>query len=369
MNQYIGLHKSQLDTPCLVIDKTKLLQNITYMQKLAQEKKVNVRPHTKTHKCTQLAKLQIEHGAIGVCVTKVAEAIVMAHSGVKGILITSPVVTPTKINNLVNVVKIAPDTTVVVDNLDNANLLNYTFSKFNLILNVILDIDAGIGRTGVDYSVALAMAKAINQLPQLNFIGIQCYAGQLQHITDINERKNKSHKILTKAGVIRNELIQCGIKCHILTGSGTGTFSIDAELACVTEIQPGSYCVMDQEYNNIEYKEIQFLSAMTMLSTVISVNHKSHVTVDAGTKVLYKVDTKPQIISHNSLCYDWDGFGDEQGKVYYRDNTGVLPILGEQIELIVAHCDPTINLFDEFYITENDIVIDKWDIDTRGCCK
>jgi D-serine deaminase-like pyridoxal phosphate-dependent protein len=126
---------------------------------------------------------------------------------------------------------------------------------------------------------------------------------------------------------------------------------------------------MDQEYSDIEYKESKFLPAMTMLTTVISANHDTHVTVDAGTKALYKVATKPYIISHPGLAYDWDYFGDEHGKVFPTNVHNLLPKLGEQVELLVAHCDPTINLFDHFYITENDIVIDRWDIDLRGCCR
>lgn len=370
MKNHIGLHKSELDTPVLVIDKAKLIANLQLMSELAKQKNVLVRPHAKTHKCTKLSKLQIEHGAIGICVTKVSEAYVMAESGIRGILITSPIVTINKINNLIKVLKLAPDTILVLDNIANAIQLDSILKDHNLKLNVLLDINSGIGRTGVEFTQAVDIAIAINQRSNLNFIGIQCYAGHIQHITDLTQRRRLSHAILKKAHAVQQQLLEIGINCKIQTGSGTGTFSIDAELPGVTEIQPGSYCVMDQEYNDIEYKEIKFVTAMTMLTTVISANQLNHVTVDAGTKALYRVATPPHIISHDNLTYDWDCFGDEHGKVFCTNaDDGILPTLGEQLELVVAHCDPTINLFDQFYITEKDIVIDIWDIDMRGCCK
>jgi D-serine deaminase-like pyridoxal phosphate-dependent protein len=361
---FIGLHKLQLDTPALVIDKNKLIANLQSMQAIANAKDVQVRPHAKTHKCTKLAKLQLEFGSIGICVAKISEAYVMAKSGIHGLLITSPVVTPQKIAVLLDILKIAPDTMLVIDNLENAKLLNTIMNKYGFKLKVLLDIDAGIGRTGVALDQAVPLAQEINMLGNLSFQGIQCYAGHLQHIANLEERRIKSQQILASAGTIKNKLLNLGLNCHIQTGSGTGTFSIDAELNTVSEIQPGSYCVMDQEYNNIEYKDEKFLPTMTMLTTVISANHNTHVTVDTGTKALYKVATKPMIISHPNLAYDWDYFGDEHGKVTANDNK--LPKLGEVLELVVAHCDPTINLFDHFYITENDIVVDRWDIDLRG---
>ncbi|MBX9598688.1 MAG: DSD1 family PLP-dependent enzyme [Burkholderiales bacterium] len=363
----LGLHKNQLPTPCLVIDRNKLTSNLSLMQQLAKDKGVNVRPHAKTHKCSKIVKLQLEYGAVGICVAKISEAQVMVQAGIKGILITSPVVADNKINQLPDLIKQAPDTMLVVDNLDNTAKLNQVFQEHNLMLNVLLDIDAGIGRTGVALDKAVDYAHKINQFSNLKFKGIQCYAGHLQHINELAKRRMLSHQILQAAGAIKAQLLAEGIDCQIQTGSGTGTFSLDAELATVSEIQPGSYCVMDQEYSDIEYKEQRFLPAMTMLTTVISTNHSTHVTVDAGTKSLYKVATKPEIISHEHLSYDWDGFGDEHGKV--TATSGNLPALGEVLELIVAHCDPTINLFDYFYITENDYVVDIWMIDARGCCQ
>jgi D-serine deaminase-like pyridoxal phosphate-dependent protein len=364
-----GIHKSQLDTPCLVIDKAKLIHNIQQMQIFATERSKAVRPHAKTHKCSEICQLQIENGAIGICVTKVSEAYWLArYGGVSGILITSPVVTSHKIEKLIETLNFVSDTMVVIDNNDNANDLNAAMCAAGKSLDVLVDIDAGIGRTGIQLKNSIDLAVAINQLPNLNFKGIQCYSGHIQHIKNLDERREASHNMLKQAGEVKQKLVEMGLDCHIQTGSGTGTFSVDSELDCVTEIQPGSYTVMDSEYDNIEYMTEKFLPAMTMMTTVISANQDTHVTVDAGTKALYKVDEKPKVLSPNDLVYDWDYFGDEHGKITPVNNAP-LPKLGDVVELVVAHCDPTINLFDYFYITENDIVVDKWEINLRGCAQ
>jgi len=332
---------------------------------------VNIRPHCKTHKCSKMAKLQIDYGSIGVCVSKVSEAEVLINKGLSSVLITSPVVTKTKISRLLACIKKEPSTMVVVDNERNVLELARAGETLKKKINVLIDLNPGIGRTGMNQENALEFALKINKLKWINLIGLQCYAGNLQHIVSFNERKTASLKAMQLASELVNQLNENGISCEILTGTGTGTYDIDIEETEVTEIQPGSYALMDVEYSKIGSKTnassfTDFLHAMTMLTTVISDNQKTHVTVDAGTKAIY-VDTahKPQIINHKNLDYDWGGFGDEHGKVT-SINKAPLPKNGSVLELIVPHCDPTINLFDKFFITDNDKVIDVWDIDLRG---
>ncbi|CEK09744.1 DSD1 family PLP-dependent enzyme [Legionella hackeliae] len=370
IEQFLGLNKFQLDTPCLVIDREKLHHNLKRMQQHGLQYGINIRPHCKTHKCTALAKLQLEYGAIGISAAKISEAEGLINQGIQGVLVTSPVVTPYKITRLLNCFKQAPDSLVVTDNQQNIVDLELAAANHKQVINVLIDIDPGLGRTGVKPSLAIELAKKIEQSRWLNFKGIQCYAGNLQHIASYDERKISSLQIMEMASDVVKELRKQGIPCEILTGSGTGTYDIDIGASEVTEIQPGSYTVMDVEYAAIGSEQHKthfhtFLHAMTLLTTVISSNRAEHVTVDAGTKSLY-VDKKhfPKIISHPNLDYDWGGFGDEQGKITSRD--GQLPGNGEVLELIVPHCDPTINLFDKFYIVSNDTVIDVWDINLRG---
>ncbi|WP_419419891.1 DSD1 family PLP-dependent enzyme [Legionella sp. D16C41] len=369
-DNYIGLTKFELDTPCLILDKDKLLYNLQVMQEHALNYHVNIRPHVKTHKCSKLAALQIQHGAIGISAAKVAEAEALIAAGIRHILITSPIVAATKIRRLLHCLKQAPETMVVVDNEENAAALNKAGQAAQIKINVLIDIDPGLGRTGIKPEKALTLGHYIQTCSWLALQGLQCYAGNLQHIKSYEERKRSSLATMQMASDLIKQFRQANLPCSILTGSGTGTYNIDIEASEVTEIQPGSYTVMDVEYRMIGSKENPdhfntFKPAMTLLTTVISANRTEHVTVDAGTKSIY-VDLKhePRIITPQGLHYNWGGFGDEHGKV--TSVNGVLPKLGEILELIVPHCDPTINLFDKFFLCENDVVIDCWDIDLRG---
>ncbi|ODN44077.1 metal-activated pyridoxal enzyme [Piscirickettsia litoralis] len=365
----VGQSKQQIDTPALVIDRQKLMTNLNFMQDFANKQGKQLRPHAKTHKCTQLAKLQKQTGAIGICATKVGEAEVLVTKGITGVLLTSPVVTPQKIQRLVQLVQKESGIMVVVDQAENAQALSQASLQAGTTLKVLVDIDPGVHRTGTSYANALTLGKLLHELPGLSLQGLQCYAGNLQHIHDFNDRKTASSLAMQKASDVLAQFKKENLPCTILTGTGTGTYDIDSQVDLVTEIQPGSYTVMDQEYANIQWQNLQafnpFQPAMTLLTTVISANHESHVTVDAGLKSLYIDQTPPRIISHPHLSYDWGGFGDEHGKIT-SDGTGTLPKVGEVLELIVPHCDPTINLFDQFYITEGDTITDIWPIDLRG---
>ncbi|MED7787751.1 DSD1 family PLP-dependent enzyme [Francisella sp. 19X1-34] len=358
----IGKHKLDLDTPCLVIDKVKLIDNIKRMQKFAKAKGKQVRPHAKTHKCPNICKLQLDHGSIGISIAKPTEALELAKAGIKGLLITSPIVTDKKLGTLTKILQLSPETIIVTDSLENIQQLDTLGKQLQQQINILVDIDAGISRTGVGFDTALKLAVIANKKEHLQMMGIQCYAGHLQHIKDMQQRINATEQLLNHASQLKLQIEQAtGLSNLIQSGSGTGTFEIDCNIEGVTEIQPDSYTVMDKEYYDID-KTITFKAAMTLLTTVISTNTKAHVTVDAGTKAIYKETTLPQIISHPNLKYDWDGFGDEHGKVTGNN----LPCVGEVIEMIVPHCDPTINLYDRFYVTENDIVTDIWDITLRG---
>lgn len=369
------MHKFELDTPCLVIDKQLLLKNLETMQSQVNQARKFLRPHIKTHKCSTLAKLQIEHGAIGVSAAKVSEALVLAKHGLKNTLITSPVVTPQKIENLMLCRKMDEKLTVVCDSIENASALNHAAHSHQLTLNVLVDVDAGVQRTGITHSDARTLGEYIHHnCPALRLLGIQSYAGNLQHIHAFEARKHASTLVMEKAATVKQDFLKHELPCDILTGSGTGTFDIDLNIPDTTEVQPGSYTVMDMEYRNIASKQNHhgfdlFKPALTMLVTVISANHPTHVTVDAGTKSIYvDAKTKPRIISHLGLHYDWSEFGDEHGKVTAEPGVK-LPKVGEVLELIVPHCDPTINLHDQFVITEKGQVSEHWEIDMRGCIR
>jgi D-serine deaminase-like pyridoxal phosphate-dependent protein len=371
--EFIGKSKWKLDTPCLVIDLGKLEKNIRTMQDHGAHFGKQLRPHAKTHKCSRIAGMQMAAGGVGICVAKVSEAEVLIHSGLRGVLITSPVVTDYKIERMMEGLSRDPELMVVVDNASNARKLNEAASRHGAKLNVLVDLDPGMGRTGVSFKDALAMGQMIDRLPSLRLRGVQCYAGHVQHISSFDERLRQSLDWMGQAADVVRQFRQKGLPCDIFTGAGTGTHEIDCGIPDLTDLQVGSYTVMDADYLSIGSSQNpsrfeNFPPALTLLTTVVSANHPGFVTVDAGLKALYRDGGTPYVLNPPGpgLRYEWRG--DEHGKITLPDSSTRLE-LGDVLEMVVSHCDPTVNLFDAFCITRNGIVTDVWPIDMRGKCQ
>ena len=364
-------YKRDLETPCLVLDLDILEHNLQKMQDAARCAGKNLRPHVKTHKCSALARLQIEAGAIGVCVAKVSEAEALVEAGLDNILITGPVATSSKVERLVDLVAAAPTLMAVVDHPGNIALLNTVLGARRLSMNVLLDVDVGLHRTGARPSDALALANLIVSSPTLRLRGIQAYAGHVQHIRAYDKRRYTSHQCLQDAVHVYRDLQATLPACTVFSASGTGTFDIDLAVPETTELQVGSYVCMDTEYLEIESadngsRSAPFDPALRLLTTVVSANHDNFVTVDAGLKSLYRDGGTPQVIEPANCAWAYDWFGDEYGRITRSDHSA-LPKLGAVLELVTSHCDPTVNLFDHYYLTRGDRMTGRWPIDLRGC--
>jgi D-serine deaminase-like pyridoxal phosphate-dependent protein len=368
-----GASKWSLDTPCLVVDQDKLERNIRTMQAHVEHFEKKLRPHAKTHKCSRIARMQMEAGAVGICVAKVSEAEVLVQCGLKGTLITSPVVTDYKIIRLMECLSLDPELMVVVDNLSNAQKLSDEARRRGLRQNVLLDLDPGMGRTGVPFKDGLSTGQSIASLPGLRLRGVQCYAGHVQHISSFEERLSTSLAWMGEAADVVRHLRGKGLPCEIFTGSGTGTFDIDIRVPDLTDLQAGSYTMMDAEYLSIGSWENpsrfeKFSPALTLLTSVVNTSHEDHVTVDAGLKALYHDGATPYVLTPVSPGLEYSWRGDEHGQISFPPGSARFE-LGDVVELVVSHCDPTVNLFDFLYVTRKDMVTDVWPVDMRGKCR
>jgi D-serine deaminase-like pyridoxal phosphate-dependent protein len=369
----IGRRKLELDTPCLVIDLDLLDENLQKMQARVKAAGKALRPHAKTHKCSTLAKMQVANGAIGICAAKVSEAEALVDAGMSGVLVTGPVAGREKVNRLVSLLDRAPFLMAVVDHPAGISLLESLLSEKDRRLDVLLDTDIGQRRTGVPPGRAMDLAERILASNSLRLRGIQAYAGHVQHIPRYEDRRSASREGLRKAAAVFKQLQARDEACTIFSASGTGTAAIDLAVPELTELQAGSYALMDAEYLAIESTDgsdaPDYHPALTMLTTVVSGPHGRQVTVDAGLKALYRDGGRPRVLNpeYANLQYDW--FGDEYGKLAAPNRVALLPEFGTVLELVVSHCDPTVNLFDGYYITRAGRVVDVWPIDLRGRCQ
>jgi D-serine deaminase-like pyridoxal phosphate-dependent protein len=365
--------KRELDTPSLILDLDLLEENLRKMQALADGSGKALRPHAKTHKCSALARRQIETGAIGVCVAKISEAERLVDAGIGAVLITGPQATLKKIQRVVALRAKAPALMLALDHHEAAECLAAELRAAGLTLDVLLDVDVGLQRTGVPPAGVLELAARIRSLPELRLRGIQAYAGHVQHMRSYAERQAASLESLRQIVPLFRELRASGPTCDIFSATGTGTCDIDVAIPEVTELQVGSYVCMDTEYRGIGSagdgaRFTAFGPALRVLTTVVSVNQPRFVTVDAGLKALYRDGGVPQVVAPSAAGLQYDWFGDEYGRVSY-DDTHAAPALGAMLELIPSHCDPTVNLFDRFHLVRGEALVGEWPIDLRGYCQ
>lgn len=358
-----GLTKADLVTPSLLLDLDLFEANIAKMAAHAKAAKLNLRPHGKTHKCPEVAHRQLKAGAIGLCVATIREAEAMAAAGVKGLLITSELVGKPKIERLIKLVRRAPDTMTVVDNLAHAQQLNDAAVAAKLKLNVMMDVDPAGRRTGIPAGEqAIKLAEQLAKLPGLKLRGIHGYSGASAHVTGFEARRNHSTKVMTPVLETFAQLKKIGLPVEIMSGGSTGTYNIDTELQGMTELQVGSYVFMDKEYRMVGGKSgavyEDFGCALTVMGTVISKVYDDHATLDCGIKAFAK-DRKFDADVKGITGVTFSAGSDEHGTLALQNPSREIK-LGDRIEFIVPHCDPNVNLYDRMYCVRGENVVDVW---------
>lgn len=357
-----------ISTPALVLDLDALEANIAAMTAWAKAQGIALRPHAKTHKCAAIGRRQMEQGALGLCCAKLSEAEALADAGLDRFLLSSPVVGARKIARLVTLAGRCAELLVVVD--DAANTRDLAAAAPERGLDILIDVDIGQGRTGiVDAESALTLAEIIAAAPNLRFKGLQGYAGQVQHIADFAERRRASQASLAQLAAIRDRLAAAGHDCAIMTGAGTGTHAIDPAEGVLNELQVGSYIVSDVEYDAVDLTgdgKRAFRSGLFVYSRVISACHPGFVTIDAGSKSLSMDGPAPVVAFGAPEGTTYTCVGDEFGRLTLPPGSPPLKP-GDLVGLVVPHCDPTINTFDQYHCIRGDELVEIWPIEARGC--
>ncbi len=363
-----GWQKADLPTPALVVDLAVFEANVKKMAEYARASGRALRPHAKTHKCPEIARRLIRAGAVGACAAKISEAEALAAGGVTGLLVTSAVIGRQKIESAVRLAKKHPETIFSVDDAQNARDLNDAARAARLKLNLAIDLWIG-NRTGIQPGEpAVALAEVIAKLPGVKLAGLQAYAGQASHTAGFENRRKVSFEAMGRAVDTRRRLEKKGIACPLLTGGSTGTYNIDSQLDGVTELQPGSFIFMDIDYNRIGgadgpvYRD--FKTSLTVVATVISKPSREMAIVDAGYKAFSTDRTfGPELRGLEGVPYVFAG--DEHGRLDLTKAPRDVKV-GDRLEFIVPHCDPTVNLYDRIWALRGEAVEAAWPITARG---
>lgn len=361
--------EDEIDTPALVLDLDAFERNLQLMSRLAQAAGIRLRPHAKTHKSVEIAQAQMAAGADGICCAKLGEAEVLGAAGITGLLITSPVVTPSGIRRLVQLNDTVRGLAVVADHPANLEQLHAAMQGREKRLGVLIDIDIGQERTGVrTHEEALALARAISASKRLELVGVQGYAGHLMHVEDAAAREALVVDAMDRLRGFVDTLRGHGYDIPIVTGGGTGTFEFDIAAGVLTELQVGSYIFMDTQYREVQMPggcAWPFEQALFVHASVVSVNNDNWVTTDAGLKAFATDGPNPEVWSGMPPGTGYAFFGDEHGMLVVEDEAN-RPALGSRIVCAAPHCDPTVNLYGEYHAMRNGRLERRIRIDARG---
>jgi len=365
-----ALTRGDIPTPALLLDLDAFEWNLNRMAAHLRARGKAFRPHGKTHKCPEIAKALARAGAVGACVAKLSEAEVFARHGIGGLLVTTQVVGRRKIERAAALASTSPDTIFVVDDPKIVRDMNDAAGARTggSPAAINLAVDLLYGRTGIAAGQpALELAKLIDSLPNVRFAGIQAYDGGASHTVGFEARRRRSEASMAAAVETRRQIERAGIECALLTGGSTGTYNIDSEIDGVTELQPGSFMFMDIDYSRIggqdggPYRD--FRNALTVVTTVVS-RRRDAAIVDGGFKA-FSTDRPfaPEPKGLEGITYAWAG--DEHGRLDLTSASAEVS-LGDRIEFVIPHCDPSVNLYDRIYCLRGDRVESVWSIAARG---
>ncbi|QJX00737.1 DSD1 family PLP-dependent enzyme [Frigoriglobus tundricola] len=330
-----GQRITELDTPQLLIDLDAVDGNVRFLLAEGRRRGVRVRVHFKSLKCTGLARYLAAAGPDGFVCAKLNEAEALADAGITDLLLANQLVGPHKLRRAARLAR-RSDLTVCVDDIDNARALSAAAVTEGTTIRILVEVDIGMARCGVAIgAAAVDLARAVAELPGLRFRGLQGYDGHLQMIPDYDDRKAQSLAGADALVGTRRRIEQTGLPVAVVTGGGTGTWEFVASVPGVTEIQPGSFVVMDAAYHRVRP---EFARALSVLTTVVSRRPGRYV-LDAGSKAISRDFGTPEVKGRAGDRVD--RLNEEHTIV---EVSGDGPSVGDCVEVWPTHCCATMNL-------------------------
>jgi D-serine deaminase-like pyridoxal phosphate-dependent protein len=353
----IGRERTDLTTPALILDLDVARSNIERMAERMRELPAELRPHIKVHKSARLARMQVEAGAIGVTAATVWEAIAMARGGVDDILIANQVVGDRHIAALTELARTAR-VMVAVDDAANVKRLGQAAVQAGSRLGVLVEVDTGMGRCGVRTpAAARELAEVAGATDGLDFRGVSGYEGHCMLEPDTDVRVREAGAAAGRLLAAVDAIGTAGIGCEIVSAGGTGTYYLTGAHTGITEIQAGSYAVMDAFHESLVPGGFEI--ALTVLATVIS-RQGDQVVLDAGRKAIGIDNMLPRLAGADSEPL----FVHEEHSGFAVPDDSSLRV-GDRVELQSGYAPTTANLHDVYHVVERGVVTDLWPLEAR----
>ena len=355
-----GTLVGDLETPCLVLDLDALDHNMEVMADYYLGRPAKLRPHSKNHKTPALAHRQMRRGGTvgGVCAAKVSEAEVMVNGGVPSVFITSEIVDPAKIDRLCT---LAQQTEILVacDDPENVRALSQAATAKAVDLGVVVEMETGLRRCGIQsIGQGVELARVIDSLPSLTFRGIMSHQ-VIPAMPEREDRVTEGRRLIQPVIDLKDAIVDAGIPVEIVSTGETWSYDVAGEIPGVTEIQGGSYLVMETAYGYMT----EFHHAGKVLTTVISTPRPGAAVGDAGLKTLSALKDLPQVEGRPGITVE----SMDANHIVFRMDDGVELRVGDQLTLLPSQQDATVSRWDRFIGIRGGQVEAVWDIQARGC--
>jgi D-serine deaminase-like pyridoxal phosphate-dependent protein len=352
---------SEHETPCVVVDLDRFERNVAEAAEYASTHEIALYPHAKTHKTLELARRQLDAGAAGLTVAKSEEAAAYAAHGLGPLLVHYPVFGTAKWDRLA---RVAGDVelTVAVDSIDAAAPLAAALRRAGTSAEVLVELDIGLGRTGLDPAGAVAVGEEITRLEGgLELAGLSCYPGHLRDAPGtMAERLAPVRAILDEA---RAAFGAAGLRCERVSGGSTSTYRHSHELG-LTEARPGNYVFLDRgDAADLDR------CALRVVATVVSCSVPGRAVVDAGSKTLSEAGPPRELRGYGAVVGHPDvtvvALNEEHGYLDISDSDRAWKV-GDRVELIPNHACTCVNLHDRLLLVRNDDLVEEIPVMTRG---
>ena len=353
----------QVDTPALLLDLDRVESNIERMARAFETRSACLRPHFKTPKCPEVARLQLEAGAVGITCSKLGEAEVLAEAGVNAsVLIANQIIGSEKVRRLVALAPRLRELIVAVDHADQVAAIDAELAGTDVALGALVEVDVGMSRCGTDApEETVALAKELGA-SSVAYRGIMGYEGHAVLVPEDDKRERLAREALARLDLHLDALESAGLAPEIVSGGGTGTCDWTGTHPRVTEVQAGSYVFMDGAYRKVR---TDFECALSLQTTVLRRRGRLVIN-DCGSKALSHEFGMPDGFD---LPLRYVGLSEEHGHLLVdkdcEDDVAHLQP-GAPVRVLPSHGDTTINLHDRYFVFRESELRATWPIAARG---
>ena len=372
---------TQIETPAVLLDLDQLLENARSVQRAADSRGIEVRPHVKTHKCLAIAKLQIEEGATGVTASKTDEALQFISGGIQSVTVAYPIVVPAKLDRLIETAAShEAELRIIFDSETGVEAIAEATRRHATTVGVLLKVDVGLHRCGLqeDDPRLIPLVKKVAGDESLRFLGLLSHAGQAYAAPDAESVRQIAKQECEMLGRIRRKLEGEGIEVPIISVGSTPTVLASDTYDGITEIRPGNYVFMDRTPIRLGLVHPD-KAALTVLATIVSAN-SDYFIIDTGSKVL-----SSDLGAHGNTSVADFGFAcpvehyaakehslsvaklSEEHGFIKRDGVD-LPI-GSRVRIIPNHSCVVANLVGEYTVLKGDGSVESWPLEAQSCVR